>query len=190
MKKLTLSDVRPKLTFNKNVGLSVFTIRDIITHPEDYTIDFDVYLPTKNKNLQRPFVWSLLQKQELILSMLKGINIPVISLVQNTKIDNGGRRNRTFEVIDGKQRLSTIISFVKGEFPINVKGIDYFISDLDEQAAREIRNYWVKADVAYSYTYEKDDPEYITDDQKIAWFEMINFAGTPQDIEHLNNLKL
>jgi hypothetical protein len=42
----------------------------------------------------------------------------------------------------------------------------------------------VTADVAYSYP---DVP--ITDDQKIAWFEMINFAGTPQDIEHLNNLK-
>jgi hypothetical protein len=43
---------------------------------------------------------------------------------------------------------------------------------------------WVTADVAYEY-----HDALISDEWKIAWFEMINFAGTPQDIEHLNNLK-
>lgn len=187
---LRLSDIRTKLNFSKNNGLSVFAISDILKYPEDYKIDFDVYLPTKAKNLQRPLVWSLLQKQELILSILKDISIPALAIIQHTKNDSNKRRDRTYEIIDGKQRLSSLISFAKGEFPINFKGQDYYIKDLEPDANRTITNYWVKADVAYSYTYDDGSLEaFITDDEKIAWFEMINFAGTPQDIEHLNNLK-
>ena len=189
---LKLTDIRKKLNFNKNIGLSVFSIADAIKHPEDYRIDFDVYLPTIGKNLQRPFVWTLLQKQELIMSMLKGLNIPVLSLIQYTEVENGHdrRRDRVYQVIDGKQRLSTMISFVKGEFPITFNGQDYYFSDLDDKAKYEVEHYWVKADVAYSYKYtDGDESAFITDQQKIDWFEMINFAGTPQDTEHLNNLK-
>jgi hypothetical protein len=29
----------------------------------------------------------------------------------------------------------------------------------------------------------------MTDDDKIIWFKFINFAGTEQDRNHLNNLK-
>jgi hypothetical protein len=187
---LKLSDIRTKLKFNKNTGLSVFAISDLVNHPEEYKIDFDVYLPTKGKNLQRPLVWTLLQKQEIILSLLKGITIPSMAIIQHTINDSHNRRDRTYEIIDGKQRLSSIISFAKGEFPINVKGQDYYINDLDPEAKRTITNHWVTADVGYSYTYSDGSLEaFITDDEKIAWFEMINFAGTPQDIEHLNNLK-
>lgn len=28
----------------------------------------------------------------------------------------------------------------------------------------------------------------ITDEDKITWFKFLNFAGTPQDVEHINNL--
>jgi hypothetical protein len=180
---LKLKDIRTDLKFIKNHGLSIFCIRDLIDKNERYNLDFDVYLKSKGKNLQRPFCWTLLQKQELIMSILKGIRIPVLAIIQHTD-DYKKREEKVYHIIDGKQRLSTIISFAKGEFPIVFNEQEYFISDLDEWAAREILNYWVTADVAYSYP---DVP--ITDDQKIAWFEMINFAGTPQDIEHLNNLK-
>ena len=90
----------------------------------------------------------------------------------------------TYKIIDGKQRLSTLISFYKGEFPIEYEGKEYFISDLDEWAARAISHITLDSKRVYEYPDAQ-----LTDDQKIAWFEMINFAGTPQDIEHLNNLK-
>ena len=189
-KQLKLSDIRIELKFNKNNGLSVFSIRDLVEHPEEYRIDFDVFLETKGKNLQRPFVWTLLQKQELILSMLKGIALPAICIIQNSKVESDKRRDRVYEVIDGKQRLSTILAFVKGEFNIEVNGKEYNITQLEEPARRLIINHYVKADVAYSYTYANGSKEaFITDEEKIAWFEMINFAGTPQDIEHLIDLK-
>lgn len=183
IKILNLKDIRFKPKFNINHGTSLFSISDILKHPEDYIIDYDVFLPTKNKNLQRPFCWTLLQKQELILSRLKGIELPVIVIIQS-RDDYSQTMTRTYKIIDGKQRLSTLISYVKGEFPIIWNNEKYFYNDLSQDAKFEIQHYWIKADVGYEYP-----DALISDDDKIAWFEMINFAGTPQDIEHLNNLK-
>ena len=182
-KLLKLSDVRFKLPFNINHGLSVFVIRDLLKYPDEYIVDFDVYLPTKGKNLQRPFVWTLFQKQELIMSMLKEIKLTPMAIIQY-KDEDKNDDVRIYKVIDGKQRLSTILSFARGEFPIEVKGISYTINDFDDWARNAILNHWVLADVGYEYTSTP-----ISDDNKIKWFELINFAGTPQDIEHLNNLK-
>ena len=78
MPKLQLSDVRKKMPFHINYGLSAFTMRDLLDRGH-YDLDFDVYLPSKKMNLQRPFCWTLGQKQELIMSLLKGLNISQIS---------------------------------------------------------------------------------------------------------------
>jgi uncharacterized protein with ParB-like and HNH nuclease domain len=73
-------------------------------------MDYDVYLPSIDMNLQRGYVWTLLQKQALIISMLKGIKMPHMVFVQ--------KENYILEVIDGKQRLSTMVDFCKNEFQI------------------------------------------------------------------------
>jgi len=184
MEQLKLSDIRKPLNFRISKGLSCFNIEALATNKYDVVLDFDVYLPTKKKNLQRDFCWDHTQKQQLIFSMLKGINIPTISIIQYK--DHISKGNSTiYKIIDGKQRLSTMIDFFSGHFPLIVNGREYFYGDLDEVAQRIIKLYEPLIDVVYEYW---DD--IISDDQKIAWFEMINFAGTPQDTEHLNNLKL
>jgi len=38
--------------------------------------------------------------------------------------------------------------------------------------------------MAFSY---EDEP--ISDDDKIRWFNQLNFAGTPQEQDHVNKLK-
>lgn len=177
MALLQLSDIRKKFLFHINYGLSAFRIFDIIGDKTlDYELDFDVYLPTKGMNLQRAFVWNLFQKQQLILSMLKGIQIPLMTFINY--------EHKIFKVIDGKQRLNAMITFCKNEFPIKYNGNEYYFKDLDSWAKREIEYVFIKADVGYEYK-----EKLISDDIKIQWFEMINFAGTPQDIKHLNNLK-
>jgi len=176
MPKLKLDDVRKKMPFHINYGLSAFTMRDLL-ETDHYDLDFDVWLPTKNMNLQRPFCWSLQQKQELIMSLLKGINISLMSFIHY--------EHQTFKVIDGKQRLSAWLWFCQGKFPIIVNGCEYYYDDLDDRAQGELMwSNWIKADVAYEY-----HDKLISDDLKIQWFEMINFLGTPQDIEHLKTLK-
>ena len=176
MPKLQLSDVRKKMPFHINYGLSAFTMRDLLERGH-YDLDFDVYLPSKKMNLQRPFCWTLQQKQELIMSLLKGLNISLMAFIHY--------EHQTFKVIDGKQRLSAWMWFCQGKFPLVIDGVRYYFADLDESAQSELMfSQWIKADVAYEY-----HDKLISDELKITWFEMINFAGTPQDIKHLEKLK-
>lgn len=56
-----------------------------------------------NPNFQRYFVWSQLQKTRFIESLLLGIPIPPIFVYQD--------RNGVWELVDGLQRLSTILEF-------------------------------------------------------------------------------
>lgn len=186
--KLPLHAFRKQFKFHINYGLADISIDRLIKDLEkgEVIIDWDVYLPTKGINLQRGFVWSLGQKEQLILSILKGITIPPITLIQFRKDDPRAGRQIRYSIIDGKQRLSTLISFVKGEFEVIHKGFwepGFSYKDLTLQAQREIYDS-VRCNVAYEY-----EDKLISDEDKIAWFEMINFAGTPQDKDHLKKLK-
>ena len=179
---LQLTDIRTPLPMRTSQGeIYITNVIDAIENTYNDTWDFDVYLESKGKNLQRDLVWSLYQKQQLIISVLKGIKIPGLCVVQKKEVDAKGR---TFLVIDGKQRFSTLLSFARGEFPIEFNGAQYYIGDFDADARRTILYYDIVGTVAYHYSY---DP--ITDDTLIAWFERINFSGTPQDEEHMKNLK-
>ena len=184
MEKLKLSEVRKTLPFEIRKGNSM----DYLSHYADGRncdiIDYDVYLPSKKKNLQRPFCWSLESKQELILSVLKGIRLPAISVILYRDDILRKEHNYIMKIIDGKQRLSTLISFIKNEFNIIWNNKEYFYKDMELDAQNSIGLLMLTQDIVYEYP-----DQMISDDNKIAWFEMINFAGTPQDIEHLNNLK-
>lgn len=173
MKELKLSDIRKEFKFSMNRGLCDFAIGQAERYAK--IIDYDVFLPSKNMNLQRPFCWSLFQKQQLIMSVLKDIIIPKMTFVKHEK---------TLQVIDGKQRLNALFGFVLGEFPIIHNGNEYYFNELDKHAKMRITTFRPISDIGYSYD---DDP--ISDEDKIAWFEQINFLGTPQDIEHMSRLK-
>jgi len=76
------------------------------------------------------------------------------------------------------------MSFFDNQFPIIVNGEEYFFNDLDSESQYVFNSLMFRCQRVYEYP-----DQMISDDDKISWFEMINFAGTPQDIEHLNNLK-
>ena len=138
--------------------------------------DFDVFLPSISKNLQRELCWSLLQKQQLILSILKGIRLPHMAFLQ--LLDD------TYQVIDGKQRLNTIIEFYSNKFSIEANGQQYFFSDFDD----DCHHVFMTCPLRYFFVYDNTDKMF--DDQfKIDWLEQINFAGTPMDLEHLRSLR-
>lgn len=182
--KLEKKDLNIK-ELNLSSPLYFSTLKYFRTH---YKVDFDVYLPTKNLNLQRGSVWSLEQKQALIQSVFKqrlgsynGIKIiPSLSAVQKEI----NKDEKIFEIIDGKQRLTTLYSFLDGEFPILIKGEEYRFNDLSDELQRIIYGFPMEIVVKYSYP---DEP--VTDQEKIDWFEMINFFGTPQELEHLQNIQ-
>jgi Protein of unknown function DUF262 len=64
-----------------------------------------------NRNYQRKLVWTLQEKQKLVDSILSEYPIPLILLAE--------RRNDStsaFEILDGLQRLHTIVSFIENNF--------------------------------------------------------------------------
>ena len=176
---LSHKEFTDKIKFIGNKGVMYLEIDKYCNGKRPITIDYDVFLPTLGINLQRDFCWTLEQKQEYILSRLKRIAVTKISIV----LDDDDPKNVVMQVIDGKQRLSTLIDFYKGGFSISYQGGEYFFNDLDSVLKSHITSYDLTYDVAYDYDNGK-----ITDQQKIDWFMIINYTGTPQEKSHFDKI--
>lgn len=162
----------PKISSNL-----AFPIKQLLT--EDF--DFDVYLSEYNINLQRSFVWTDLQKTELIMSLIKDISIGKFSLVCKRDED----RNITYKVVDGAHRLKTIIEFYTNKFPITFNGNQYFYSELSEEVYQHLNRVYIQADLMYEYS---DKP--IKDKYLVNWFKRVNYFGSPHQTEHINEIEL
>lgn len=90
---------------------SNFTIEMFKNWADKGVLDLDM-------DYQREFVWDDERKYELIDSLLRGDRIPEIHIITDGTIR---------KVVDGKQRLSTLLSFINGEFSVPKK---YFGTDL------------------------------------------------------------
>lgn len=164
-----LSELRNTLDFYPS------QINYFLDYLKKMNIDFDVKLNT-GVNLQRGNVWKLHQKQEIIWSMLMKRNIPRMAFVFLW--------DDTMQIIDGKQRLTAMFDFLDNKFPIIWNGKEYFFNGLPNEHQREISKYPIAAYIVNEYK-----PNEISDYQKVQWFKFINFAGTPQDAEHLIKLE-
>lgn len=149
-------------------------------------LDMEVFLPSRGFNLQRDFVWTLEQKRELIISILieRPIpNIAVMSVIDNSKTYNG-IEDDILQIIDGKQRLCTIIEFYDNKFTLlDSDGKEYFYKDLSEIKQKKFRLFSIRCQIAY-----EDIGKPFSDEDKINWFRMINFTGTPQESDHMKKL--
>ncbi len=179
--KLKLSDIRKELPFTLHTGMTFSSVHSFLKEK----LDFDVWLPTKEKKLQRPFCWTLEQEQNLIVSILKGIKIEGFCIIRIKSDDP--ERDGVIEIIDGKQRLGAIRNFINGEFALTS---GHFFEDLEQDAQFAILHMQIKGNDTYSYELSRLSNHFqvISDDDKIMWFRMINFAGTPQDEAHLQYL--
>jgi uncharacterized protein with ParB-like and HNH nuclease domain len=149
----------------------------------DKKIDFDVFLPSIGKNLQRGFVWHIMQKRELIWSILMNRNIPRMAMINVITPETG--TDGVYQVIDGKQRLSTMIDFYNNKFHLEIDNKYYLFGDLPQEYQNVISCYAIP----YLIVHE-DYGNQITDQEKINWFKFINYAGTPQDLEHIKSLQI
>jgi len=138
-------------------------------------IDFNVYLTSIDQNLQRPFVWTLHQKQELVRSVF--YRRPITDLTIINRFDD------TLEIIDGKQRLHSLLLFLNNDFGLWFDENEYHkFETLPPDYQKEFENYVVR----YTEILEWTTP--IPDLFKIQFFNQINFAGTPQDRDHIKSL--
>lgn len=90
----------------------------------------EIYQKIKDQKLQlspeyqRRVIWDKKKKTAFIESLFMGIAVPPIYVVEipGEDILDG----TTYEVVDGKQRLSTIESFVKNELNLDGKALEYY----------------------------------------------------------------
>ena len=111
-----------------------------------------------NAPYQRGLIWTPQQKERLITSVAEWIPI-------NAVYYNEYSEDRPYEIIDGKQRLTTILSYLNDEF--TWRGHHY--SELPP----------VYRSIIKSFNISVHMTRYKTEDQCERLFDLINFAGTP-----------
>lgn len=118
-------------------------------HDEKKVLSFDH--PIQRKSEQ----WSDTQKSLLIHSMLANYPVPNIYVLRedSQELDEKNKPVFNYFVMDGKQRLTSVLSYIWGEFPldeniptITIDDVEYQIAgkyfcDLDEPVQYEIKRY-------------------------------------------------
>ncbi|MDR1759422.1 MAG: DUF262 domain-containing protein [Fibrobacter sp.] len=126
-------------------------------------------------DFQRNFVWSYVQKSELIESILMGIPLPVIYLFEQAD----GKK----QVVDGRQRLTSIFSFMNNEFALtelkilNDESTKKF-EKLNPLLQAKIEDYQIQA-----YLIKPPTPERI----KFDIFDRVNRSGTQLNHQEMRN---
>ena len=124
---------------------------------------------------QRGLVWKMDQKRELIESILMGIPMPAVYVFE----DENGQK----QVVDGRQRISTIISFLNDEFSLeNLKMLPTFngrkFRDLDPIYKSKVERYQIPV-----YVIEPPTPERV----KYDIFDRVNRGGTQLNNQEMRN---
>lgn len=90
---------------------------DLLIRNENIQRLFDWYTQgvfQVNRKYQRKLVWTIEEKEQFINSILSDYPVPLFLLATTS--------DGKYEIIDGMQRLNSIFSFIKGEFPVEFQG--------------------------------------------------------------------
>ncbi|MGF1523991.1 MAG: DUF262 domain-containing protein [Leptolyngbyaceae cyanobacterium] len=160
--------------------------RRVRTEKQDVPVETLVSWVNRGKlnlqpDFQRNFVWNSGKASRLVESLLLAIPIPVIYVSEEP--------NRTYSVVDGQQRLTSVCSFVNGQFPSGQKfklsGLQVLtdlnrkaFSDLSVELQEEILNFTLRLIII-----EKDsDP-----DVKFEVFERLNLGAEKLNDQEVRN---
>lgn len=115
---------------------------------------------------QREFIY---KPEQQIAVMNSVIGLFPLNAMYWVKNDDG-----SFEILDGQQRTVSICNYVAGDFSITYRGHQMYFGNLTDEEKAKILNYELMV-----YFCEGED------DEKLAWFKVINTAG-----EKLTNQEL
>lgn len=116
---------------------------------------------------QREFVWTAAQQEAYLLGLFHETATIEPTLVQYYK---DGFPDEIYEVLDGKQRLTTLINFVEGK--TTIKGLTF------DQIANSDQRYIWGHPVKYTRVINNDNFEDIAPETKWRLFQEINALGT------------
>ena len=136
-------------------------------------------------NFQRKFVWDKKQASRLIESVLMSIPLPAIYL-HSSDCD----RDKLFrEVVDGKQRLTTLLYYMSGLCPWGSSREFRLLSqykDLNGKSFKELdKAYMMKLKNACVRTIEMASG--LEQEQKYVLFERINTGSVPLNSQEIRN---
>ncbi|WP_419673104.1 DUF262 domain-containing protein [Aliarcobacter butzleri] len=136
-------------------------------------------------NYQRRNIWGSDKQVAFIESLYMGIMIPPIYVVEIPGEDVLAENK--YEVVDGKQRLSTIISFIKNEFKLQEKYLEYFGDLYSNKNFSEIKDNYPEetnemlSSVLDIYVITANSPEFT----KYDIFARLNKGAAPLKVNEI-----
>lgn len=153
----------------------VYDLPKGVLHPDGKILELNPFY-------QRGLVWTLNQKRDYILALFNGKATIEPTIVEYFK-DN--YKIHMMEVLDGKQRLTTIFDFIDNKFSIIVDGNEVYFKDLIEKDQR----FLFKHDVKNTRVMPRDISKKVSIQDKVDLFLEINEKGTKMSDEHLKKIK-
>lgn len=133
--------------------------------------------------------WDINKKRKLIDSILREYPIDPVRVIDKVeKVGESGRAKHTYIVIDGKQRLQTVLAFLNNRFALTSEISADFLDGKTEakfsELSEEVKNKFNDYNLGF---YEADDT--ITEEEKREIFERQN-SGKPLTKAQMNSVKL
>ncbi len=117
---------------------------------------------------QREFVYKDKQRDAVIETVRK--NFP-LNVMYWSKVSDS-----EFEVLDGQQRTISLCQYLNSDFPIKINGNDRFFHNLTDTEKQQIQDYNLTIYICEG-----------TEEEKLAWFKVINIAGETLTNQELLN---
>lgn len=195
----------PEKPWNSRIRYYNFTLEGILSHigasgyttnrvKSDYVVNgiaakecnFNPFVMKNGEKFfyQRPYCWTLENKQLFIESIYQHMNCGTVLLRERSfeyvdeELKNGNTEVGFADVVDGKQRLSCLMDFVNDGFQ-DMHGNYY--SDLSNYAQHQFRS-------SQALTLGQMNVG-ATDEEVIQAFLNINFEGVPMSKEHIEYVK-
>jgi len=133
-----------------------------------------------NPIYQRDLVWAQPQKANYILNLFYQK-----AFIEPTIIEYYNEKFKIYEILDGKQRLTTLFDFIDNKFPVFVAGFKIYFSDLQVSDKAFLLNH----DVRYKRIMHKDLSCEIPFETKLELFLEVNELGTKLEQDDINKVK-
>lgn len=153
----------------------VYDLPEGESHPDGKVLDLDPFY-------QRGLVWTLDQKRDYIIALFNG-RATIEPTIAEYYQDN--YKYHIMEVIDGKQRLTTVFDFINNKFSIIVDETEVYFRNLIEKDQR----FLIKHDVKETRIMSRDISKEIPISDILDIFIEINEKGTKMSDNHLKKIK-
>lgn len=124
-----------------------------------------------DKTYQREYVWTDKDRSRLLDSAFRGLSIGSFIFISNRK-----KNDFAYEVLDGQQRLTTLIDFFFGKFTYRGK-YWHQLSAKDRNQFNNVRVSWIEMEGST-----------LSQRMKAEIFLIVNDSGVPQTAEHLQKV--